>query len=84
MPNLVGDPAVTETAVEVVPVRPEAANANVREPIVPVIKRFVKVPTPLALVVAVVVPPKVPPPLAIAAVRTTPDWLTGFPPASRS
>src|SRR5688500_874474 len=43
-----------------------------------------KVATPAALVVAVVVPPNVPPPVRIATVTTTPDCATGLLDASRS
>src|SRR5689334_16213623 len=49
-----------------------AVKLSVRAPAVPVIARLVKLATPFAFVVAVAVPPRVPPPLAIAAVTTTP------------
>ena len=42
----------------------------------PVMARVVKVAVPAAVVVAVVAPLRVPPPLATAAVTTTPAWLT--------
>jgi hypothetical protein len=51
---------------------PGAVKVKVRSPAVPVMERLVNVARPLALVVAVVVPPNVPPPVAIAAVTTTP------------
>ena len=42
-------------------------------------------PRPLIkFIVAVVLPPRVPPPVAIAAVTETPAWLTGLFDASRS
>src|SRR5687767_1908239 len=72
------------TGVEVAPVSPAALNPRVRLPAGPVIERLVNDATPDALVVAVVVPPRVPPPLAMAAVTVTPLWETGFPEASRS
>ena len=40
--------------------------------------------TPLALVLAVRVPPSATPPVAIDAVTTVPTWLTALPAASRS
>src|SRR3989442_1158111 len=49
-----------------------------------VIASLVKAATPVPLVVAVSVPPNVPPPVAIAAVTTTPLWLTALPLASRT
>src|SRR5688500_20123210 len=72
------------TGVEVAPVSPAALNPRVRLPAGPVIERVVNDATPDALVVAVVVPPRVPPPLAVAAVTVTPLWETGFPQASLS
>src|SRR2546429_6040773 len=65
-------------------VSPVAGKLKVRSPAVPVIARFVKLAAPLAFVVAVSVPPRVPPPVAIAAVTVTPAWLAGLPLASRS
>ncbi len=65
-------------------VRPVALKLNVRSPIVPLMARSVKLATPLAFVVAVSVPPRVPPPAAIAAVTVTPAWLTRLPAPSRS
>src|SRR6185436_12935362 len=64
--------------------RPVAVKTSVRAPAAPVITRLLNVATPLALVVAVVVPPSAPAPEAIAAVTTTPDWLTALPAPSRS
>ncbi len=64
--------------------RPAAPKLNVRSPTVPLIDRLAKLATPLAFVVAVAVPPSVPPPDAIAAVTVTPAWLTAFPAPSRS
>jgi hypothetical protein len=66
-------PAVTVTVVEVAPVSPVAAKLSVRSPAVPLIAKFVKLATPVPSVVAVTVPPSVPPPVAIAAVTVTPD-----------
>ena len=69
--NWVAAPALTVILPDVALVRPVAVKVRVRIPIVPVIARFVKVATPLVLVLAVSVPPSVPPPVAIAAVTTT-------------
>src|SRR5882724_9955454 len=77
-------PAVIVTAFEVTLVSPVAAKLSVRSPTVPLMERFVKVAVPLDVVVAVAVPPKVPPPVAIAAVTVTPLWFTGLPLASRT
>src|SRR2546429_4083809 len=71
-------PAVSVTVAELTPVSPVAEKLRVRSPAVPVIARLVKVATPVSVVVAVRVPPSVPPPVAIAAVTVTPPWLTGF------
>ena len=77
-------PAVMVIVPDVAPVKPGAEKPRVRLPMVPVMDRLVKVATPLALVVAVSVPPSVPPPDAMAAVTTTPAWLTGLLAPSRS
>ena len=77
-------PALTVIVPDVAPVSDVALKLRVRAPIVPVIARFVKVATPLAFVVAVSVPPSVPPPVAMAAVTTVPLWLTALPDASWS
>src|SRR5688500_20141354 len=69
---------------EVAPVSPGAEKLRVRAPITPLIERLVKVASPLALVVAVAEPPRVPPPLAMAAVTTMPACATGWLEASRS
>src|SRR5688500_8203292 len=71
------------TGVEVAPVSPAALNPRVRLPAVRAFPTRRSVAPPEALVVAVVVPPRVPPPLAIAAVTVTPLWETGLPPGSR-
>src|SRR3989442_1100580 len=71
-------------AVELMPVSPVAEKLSVRSPAVPVMERLVKLATPPPSVVAVSVPPSVPPPVAIAAVTTTPAWLTAYPDPSRS
>lgn len=55
---------------------PVVLKLRVRLPTVPLIDRLVKIAAPLALEVAVSVPPRVPPPEAIAAVTTIP--LTGL------
>jgi hypothetical protein len=68
--------AETVIAAEVTDVRFGAVKTSVCAPL-PVIARVLNVAVPFAFVVAVVVPLNVPPPLAIAAVTTTPDWLTG-------
>src|ERR1051325_6479705 len=84
MLSCVAAPAVMVTAVEAPRDSPVAAKLNVRSPTAPVIDRFVKLATPLPFVVAVSVPPRVPPPVAIVAVTVTPLWLTALPLASRS
>src|SRR5436190_2229948 len=76
--SCVADPAVIDTVEDVAAVNPAAVKVSVRDPAVPVIERFVHVATPLAFVVAVSVPPKVPPPVAIDAVTTTPAWLAAL------
>src|SRR3989441_312196 len=80
----VAAPAVIVMAVDVTLVSPVAEKLSVRSPAVPLIARLVKDATPLPVVVAVSVPPNVPPPVAITAVTTTPAWLTGFPAPSPS
>ena len=84
MPSWVATPAVMEIVVDVAAASPEALKLRVRSPTVPVIDRSVKLATPLAFVVAVSVPPSVPPPVAIAAVTVTPASPAGLPLASRS
>src|SRR5688572_28106925 len=79
-----GGAAVIEMAAEVAPVSPAELKDRVRLPADPVMERLVNEATPEALVVAEAVPPRVPPPLAIAAVTVTPLWETGLPEASRS
>src|SRR5256885_15860533 len=76
--------AVIVIVPDVAAVSPVAENVRLRSPVVPVMARFVKLATPLAFVAAVSVPPRVPLPVAIAAVTVTPVWLTGLPLASRS
>jgi len=61
-----------------------ALKLSVRSPAVPLIARLVKLATPVPIVVAVRVPPNVPPPVAIVAVTTTPAWFTGLPAPSRT
>src|SRR6185312_12186058 len=70
---------VTLTPADVAPVRPVAPKVSVRVPAVPVIERLLNVAVPLALVVAVTAPPRIPPPDPIAAVTTTPDCGTDVP-----
>jgi len=84
MLSWVAAPAVIVIVVEVAAVSPEALKLNVRSPAVPLIARFVYVATPLPFVIAVAVPPSVPPPVAMAAVTAAPLWLTVLPLASRS
>ncbi len=76
-------PALTVIVPETAGARPVALKLKARSPAVPLSERLVKVATPLALV-AVNVPPSVPPPVAIAAVTVTPDWLTALPAPSRN
>ena len=59
-------------------------NSSVRSPIVPVIDSPANVATPDPFVATGVVPPRAPPPDAIAAATFTPDWLTSLPPESLS
>jgi hypothetical protein len=75
---------VTLMLADVVLVSPGALNVSVWLPVVAVMDRFVNVATPEAFVVAVSVPPSVPPPEAIAAVTTTPLLLTAWFDASRN
>ena len=76
--------AVTSMVPDVTPVRPVALNRRVRGPGDPVMRRSVKTACPLAPVVRVVVPPRVPPPLAMATVTAMPLCETASPEASRS
>ena len=82
--SLLATPAITEMFPDVTLVKEVAVKRSVRLPIVPPIESPENVATPLAFVVAVFVPPSVPPPLATAAVTTTPDWLIGLFDASTS
>ena len=66
-------PADSVMVSELTPVIPAAENPSVRAPMVPLMERLVKVATPLALVLTLVVPPRVPPPVAMLAVTDTPD-----------
>jgi hypothetical protein len=75
---------LTTTLLDVTPLNDAAVKVSVRGPAVPLIDRLLKVANPLDVVVAVFVPPSVPPPDAIAAVTTTPARLTTAFPASRS
>jgi hypothetical protein len=65
-------PALSAIVPDVAAVSPVALKLNVRSPTVPLIDRLVKVATPPLFVIAVAVPPKLPPPVAIAAVTVTP------------
>ena len=82
--NWVAAPAVIVTVAELTPVSPVAEKLRVRSPAAPVIARLANVAAPVPVVVAVSAPPKVPPPVAIAAVTVMPAWLTGLPLASRT
>ncbi len=77
-------PGTTVTVLDVAPASEPDVNDSVRPPTVPVIFRSVNTAAPAALVVAVGVPPSVPPPEAIAAVTTVPLVATGLPAASWS
>ena len=68
----VAAPAVTSTVADVTPVKPVALKPRVRGPTVPMMDRLVNTAVPAELVVAVAVPPSVPPPDAIAAVTVVP------------
>ncbi len=72
-------PAVSVMVPEVTDTNPLAENCSVRSPTRPLMDRFVNVAVPLAFVTALDVPPRVPPPEAMAASTFTPLWLTGFP-----
>jgi hypothetical protein len=61
--TVAGGPAVRLMEFEVTPTKPPAPKVKVRAPTRPVIERLVKVATPLGLVVALVVPPRLPPPV---------------------
>jgi hypothetical protein len=78
------EPEPTTMLFDVVAVNDGAEKLSVRVPAEPLIERFVKPAIPLALVVAVTVPPSVPPPDPIDAVMTTPAWLMKLLDASRS
>ena len=78
MRSAAATPAVMLTVFDVTAVRTPSPNCSVRIPTAPVIVRFAKVATPVASDVAVVVPPRVPGPLAIVAVAVWPARLTGF------
>src|SRR5439155_19924863 len=82
--NFSPSPAFFEFVVDHRYLRPFPTRRSSDLPAVPVIARFVKLATPVPIVVAVRVPSKVPPPVAIAAVTTTPAWFTGLPLASRT
>ena len=82
--SFVAAPAVMVMVVDVADASPVAEKLNVRSPAVPVMARSVKLATPLPFVTAVSVPPRVPPPVAIAAVTVTSLWLTALPLASRT
>jgi len=75
----VAAPAVMLMLFEVTPVRPLLAKLKVRLPVVPVMFRPLYVALPFASVVMVAVPPKVPPPVAIATVMLVPAVRTGLP-----
>jgi hypothetical protein len=83
MEIVVGVPPVSVISA-VALVSPGAAKVSVWGPAVPVIERFEKIAAPLLAVVAVVVPPRVPPPALIEAVIRTPLCATAFPFASTS
>src|SRR2546429_9845812 len=76
-------PAVSVTVAELTPVSPVAEKLRVRSPAVPVIARFVKVATPVSVVVAVRLPPSGPPPVAVAAGPVTPALLPAGPAPAR-
>lgn len=82
--SAVGAPAVIVTVPDVVLVRPDAVNLRVRAPVVPVIARLANVAAPLAFVVAVRVPPSVPPPVEMDTVTTIPACVTALLAASRN
>ncbi len=83
---VVPEPAPSVTPPEVTRVSPGAVNCSVYVPDGPVIDRLVNVATPLAMVVAVAVPPSVAPagPEAIVTVTSTPPCATEFPAPSRT
>src|SRR5207237_53064 len=77
-------PAVIVIVVDVADVSPVAVKLKVRSPAAPVIARSEERGVAHPFVVALSVPPSVPPPVAIAAVTVTWAWLTALPLASRS
>lgn len=81
---MVGTPVEMLMLPEVVAVRDVALNCNVRAPTVPVINRLVNLVAPPASVVTLVVPPSAGPPVATAAVTTTPACGTALPDPSRN
>ncbi len=70
-------PTPTATGPEVAEAKPSAAKMSVRMPGRPRMERSVKVTVPLALLATLVVPPRVPPPVAICTVTTTPGRASG-------
>src|SRR5205823_1863300 len=78
--NWVAVPAVSVTVAELTPVSPVAEKLGGQTTPVNVSAWLVTYATPGPVVVAVRVPPSVPPPVAIAAVTVTPAWLPGLPP----
>jgi hypothetical protein len=80
----VSEAKLTTMLLDVTAVNDADVKVSVRVPADPAIERLLKTAKPLALVVALVAPPSVPPPDAIAAVTTTPDFATAAFAASRS
>src|SRR5690242_3336931 len=79
-----GPGACTSIGADCVEVNPSAENASVWLPVAPPIERSVNAARPLASVGCVVVPPRLPPPDAMAACTATPAVLTSAPLPSRS
>lgn len=79
MLKLPGLLAVSAIGAELSGVSPGAVNVIVYDPIGPLIRRPVNVAAPVALVVAVVAPPRVPALGRIEALMRIPDVPTGFP-----
>ena len=74
-------PVVNANALEVIAVKPAGVKVNVKFPAVPVITKLVKVATP-PTAATVVVPVKVPLPVATVATTFTVEEVTVFPLAS--
>src|SRR5688572_32554718 len=79
MPSLVAGGAVTSMLLDATLTYPAAEKSRVRIPGAPVMERLVNAATPLALVIAVGLPPSAPPPGRMLTVPFTHARATGSP-----